>query len=252
MTMRPVYVDFHTHLDLYPDLAEAIAACDRKRVATLAVTTTPKAFDRNVELAAGSEFVKVGLGLHPQLVDERHSEINLFEKLLPRTRYVGEVGLDASPRFYKSFDLQKKIFQDILEICAAEGGKILSLHSVRSAKPVLDYLEKYLPEERGTAILHWFTGSVSLARRAVELGCYFSVNEQMLSSPTGEKLIKEIPFERILTETDGPFVERNGVSIPPGDVSGAVRLLSVLTGKDELEVRRQILVNLKALLESRM
>src|SRR3546814_18014264 len=52
VTMRPDYVDFHTHLDLYPDLARAIAACDRKRVATLAVTTTPKAFERNVELSA--------------------------------------------------------------------------------------------------------------------------------------------------------------------------------------------------------
>lgn len=250
--MRPDYVDFHTHLDLYPDLAQAIAACDRKRVATLAVTTTPKAFERNVELAASSEFVRVGLGLHPQLVAERHSEIKLFEELLPRTRYVGEVGLDAGPRYYKSFDLQKEVFQTILEMCASEGGKILSLHSVRSAKLVLDYLEQYFPEERGTAILHWFTGSVSLARRAVDLGCYFSVNEQMLSSPTGKKLIQEIPFERILTETDGPFVERNGVSIPPADVSGAVRLLAVLTGKDEPEVRRRILANLKSLLETRM
>lgn len=250
--MRPDYVDFHTHLDLYPDLAQAIAVCDRKRVATLAVTTTPKAFERNAELAASSEFVRVGLGLHPQLVAERHSEIKLFEELLPRTRYVGEVGLDAGPRYYKSFDLQKEVFQTILEMCASEGGKILSLHSVRSAKLVLDCLEQYFPEEKGKAILHWFTGSVSLARRAVELGCYFSVNEQMLSSPTGKKLIQEIPFERILTETDGPFVERNGVSIPPADVSGAVRLLAVLTGKDEPEVRRRVLANLKSLLETRL
>lgn len=42
--MRPEYIDFHTHLDLYPDLAQAIAACDRNRIATLAVTTTPKAY----------------------------------------------------------------------------------------------------------------------------------------------------------------------------------------------------------------
>src|SRR3546814_2292306 len=96
--MRPDYVDFHTHLDLYPDLARAIAACDRKRVATLAVTTTPKAFERNVELSADSDFVGVGLGLHPQLVADRHLELDLFEKLLPRTRYVGAIGLDRGPR----------------------------------------------------------------------------------------------------------------------------------------------------------
>ena len=49
--MRPDYVDFHTHLDLYPDLPAAITACDRRRTATLTVTTTPKAFVRNRELA---------------------------------------------------------------------------------------------------------------------------------------------------------------------------------------------------------
>ena len=95
--MRPEYVDFHTHLDLYPNLAQAIEICNRKHVATLAVTTTPKAFEKNVELSANSEFVRVGLGLHPQLVADRHLEIELFEKLLERTRYVGEIGLDRSP-----------------------------------------------------------------------------------------------------------------------------------------------------------
>src|SRR3546814_9431931 len=89
VTMRPDYVDFHTHLDLYPDLARAIAACDRTRVATLAVTTTPKAFERNVELSADSDFVGVGLGLNPPLVAVLHLGLDMFEQLLPRTRYVG-------------------------------------------------------------------------------------------------------------------------------------------------------------------
>ena len=113
--MRPDYVDFHTHLDLYPDLPAAIAACDRRRTATLTVTTTPKAFARNRELADVSEFVRVGLGLHPQLVAERSGEIALFEKLLPRSRYVGEVGLDAGPRHFRSLELQKSIFERILQ-----------------------------------------------------------------------------------------------------------------------------------------
>src|SRR3546814_15258326 len=112
--MRPDYVDFHTHLDLYPDLARAIAACDRKRVATLAVTTTPKAFERNVELSADSDFVGVGLGLHPQLVADRHLELDLFEKLLPRTRYVGEIGLDRGPAPYPPFEMQPSGFGTLL------------------------------------------------------------------------------------------------------------------------------------------
>src|SRR3546814_20637644 len=98
VTMRPDYVDFHTHLDLYPDLARALAACDRKRVATLAVTTTPTAFERNVELSADRDFVGVGLGLHTKLVAARHLQPDLFENLLPRSVSGGAIGRSTGTR----------------------------------------------------------------------------------------------------------------------------------------------------------
>ena len=116
--MRPDYVDFHTHLDLYPELSSAITACDRRRTATLTVTMTSKAFDRNRQLAEASEFVCVGLGLHPQLVEKRSGEIALFGTLLPPSCHVGEVGLDAEPRYYRSLDLQNSIFERILRFYA--------------------------------------------------------------------------------------------------------------------------------------
>jgi TatD DNase family protein len=249
--MRPDYVDFHTHLDLYPDLSSAIAACDRRRTATLTVTTTPKAFARNRELADSSEFVRVALGLHPQLVEERSDEIALFEKLLPRSRYVGEVGLDAGPRHYRSLDLQKSIFERVLRLCALEEGKILSVHSVRATKPVLDMVEEHMPRERGTVVLHWFTGSVKEVRRGVQLGCYFSVNERMLNSPNGQHVLREIPLDRLLTETDGPFVERNGRPVEAGDVKYAVEAIAGLRGQTLMDIRRQILKNLGALIGGR-
>ena len=245
--MKPDYVDFHTHLDLYPDLPAAIAACDRRRTATLTVTTTPKAFVRNWELADVSEFVRVGLGLHPQLVAERSGEIALFEKLLPRSRYVGEVGLDAGPRHYRSLELQKSIFERILRLCAEEGKKILSIHSVRAAKPVLDLLEQYLPRHRGTVVLHWFSGSVGEARRAAALGCYFSLNEQALASPNGRRILPEIPEDRLLTETDGPFVKRHGKPIPAGDVLRAVEEIAVVKGHKVSDVQSLIVDNLRNL-----
>ena len=245
--MKPEYVDFHTHLDLYPDLSAAIAACDRRRTATLTVTTTPKAFARNCELATTSEFVRVGLGLHPQLVADRSKEIVLFEKLLPRTRYVGEVGLDAGPHHYRSLELQKSIFERVLRLCADEGGKILSIHSVRATKPVLDMLEMHLPSHRGTAVLHWFSGNVDEARRAVALGCYFSVNERMLASQNGRRILGEMPEDLILTETDGPFIERDGRPIPVGDVLRAVEEIAVLKRCRVSEIQSQIIENLRNL-----
>lgn len=247
--MQPEFVDFHCHLDLYPDLVGAIAKCDAKRSATLAVTTTPKAFPHNRQLANNSEFVRVALGLHPQLVGERASELNLFKRLLPETRYVGEVGLDAGPRYYRSFDLQKRVFRTILDLCANAGDKILSVHSVRAAKHVLDLIEELLPKDRGKVVLHWFTGSVSDARRGVELGCFFSVNERMLSTSNGERIARVIPDSRLLTETDGPFLKLEGLSIEPGEVGRTVDKLAKIKDISIQAVRKQVILSLFTLLE---
>ena len=245
--MGPEYVDFHTHLDLYPDIPAAIARCNQRHTATLAVTTTPKTFERNRELVDASEFVRVALGLHPQLVAERSREIVLFEKLLPRSRYVGEVGLDAGPRHYRSIELQKLIFERILRLCARDGGKILSVHSARAAKPVLDLLERHFPHDRGKTVLHWFSGNVSEARRAVALGCYFSINERMLASSNGKRILREIPNDRLLTETDGPFVEREGQPIEAGDVLRAVEEISIVKERKFSDIKSQIIKNLRIL-----
>lgn len=246
--MRPEFVDFHCHLDLYPDLKDAIAKCEERRTATLAVTTTPKAFTRNRQLTSQSEFVRVALGLHPQLVTERASELSLFERLLPETRYVGEVGLDAGPRHYRSLELQREIFRSILGLCARTGDKVLSVHSVRATRHVLDLIEECLPSNRGKVVLHWFTGTDSEIRRGVQLGCYFSVNEQMLSSPNGRRVLCEIPDDRLLTETDGPFVERSGQPVGPGDVMQALREAAKIKGADIELLKDRILANLRDIL----
>ena len=242
--MRPTLVDFHCHLDLYPDLGTVISACDARRAATLAVTTTPKAFSHNRQLASKSEHVRVALGLHPQLVEQRANEMDLFERLLPETRYVGEVGLDAGRRFYHSFDAQKNVFRKILDLCSDAGDKILSVHSVRAAKHVLDLIEECLPVGNSTVILHWFTGSAAETRRGVELGCYFSVNERMLATPNGVRVLREIPAPLLLTETDGPFVEKSGKPIEPGDVWAVLSGIAAMRETTTERVQAQVITNL--------
>ena len=246
----PRWVDFHCHVDLYRDHAAVIAECDKERVATLAVTTTPKAWKRNREMAAGSQHVRVALGLHPQLVAERAGELPLFEALLPDARYVGEIGLDAGPRFYRSFPEQERIFERILRACAEQGGKILTVHSVRAVPKVLDRIEAALPQDRGRVILHWFTGTPAEARRAAAMGCYFSINREMLRSDRHRKLVAGLPLDRLLTETDGPFVEIDGTPVRPPSVSDTVAELGDLRGIDSGELGKKIISNLRALVRA--
>lgn len=241
-------VDFHCHLDLYPDHQAAIARAEAARIYTLTVTTTPKAWSRNHELTRHTRYVRAALGLHPQLVAERAGELALWERHLPETRYVGEVGLDAGLRYYKSLDAQRQVFQRVLERCAEAGGKILTVHSVRSAPAVLDMIEAHLPPERGTVVLHWFTGSKTDARRAAALGCYFSINAEMTRTDRGCDLIRSLPRDRILTETDGPFTQVEGRPSEPSDILDAIAGIGVSLGLSADVAAKAVLSNLHTLL----
>jgi TatD DNase family protein len=235
-------------LDLYPDPAAAIAETEAAGIYTLTVTTTPRAWPVNLRLTRNGCYVRAALGLHPQLVAKHADELTLFERYLPETRYVGEVGLDAGPRFYSSFDLQKDIFERILGYCALAGGKILTVHSVRSAKIVLDLIDARLPSSQGTVVLHWFTGSKSDARRALALGCYFSINAAMLASDKGRALIAEIPLDRLLTETDGPFTQVNGHPAYPANVALVIEQLAKLRTMPPHALAEAVISNLRRIL----
>lgn len=241
-------VDFHCHLDLYPDHEAAIARAEAAQIYTLTVTTTPKAWPRNNDLTRRTRYVRAALGLHPQLVAERASELSLWEQHLPETRYVGEVGLDAGPRFFKSLEAQMRVFRHVLERCAEAGGKILTVHSVRSVPRVLDMVERHLPQDRGAIVLHWFTGTRSEARRAAALGCYFSVNAQMIRSERGRALVADLPLNRILTETDGPFTQVDGRPAEPADVRAAVTAIAGARNLPREAVTGAIHTNLQSLL----
>ncbi len=240
-------VDFHCHLDLYPDHAAAVAEADAAGVFTLAVTTTPRAWPRNHELAQRTKHVRAALGLHPQLVAERESEVDLWDQYLSQTRYVGEVGLDAGPRFFKSLDVQKRVFQHILRRCAEAGDKIITVHSIRSVKAVLDHVEAHLPPGRGKIILHWFTGTKSEAKRALDLGCFFSINAGMLDNERHAPMVQAIPLDRMLTETDGPFTRTGDRPSQPADVTFVVEALGRLHGLPAVDVARMVRGNLRTL-----
>jgi len=236
-------VDYHCHLDLYPDYESLLEECERKCIHTLTVTTTPKAWPRNYSLTKFTKYVRPALGLHPQLVSERAKEINLWDEHLSEARFIGEVGLDASPRFYSSFYTQLEIFEHVLKKCSRAGNKIITVHSVRSAPKVLDLIEGAFDQRSDCKIvLHWFTGSKSQAKRAVDLGCYFSINNEML--PKHNKLIESIPISRILTETDGPFTGSKEEPLRPCDVVNVLIGLSQLMQIEPSKLKQQINENL--------
>ena len=237
--------DFHCHLDLHQDMEAAFRRCDEIGCTTFTVTTTPRTYPRNIEFANRTDHVKAALGLHPQLVAKLGKEIALFEELAKTTQCIGEIGLDASRAHYASFEQQREVFEKALLICASQGEKVISIHSVRCARQVLDYIEATAVFQSNVVVLHWFSASKTELKRAIDLGCWFSVNEQMLKSVSGQNVVAMSPRDRLLTETDAPFIRVGDRLARGGEVRGALKKIAEIWGQDIGAVAAKIVANAK-------
>ena len=183
--------------------------------------------------------IKLGLGLHPLAVAESKGELGLFLKLLPNVDFIGEIGLDFSREGYKTKATQLTVFERVVE-ALGDRKRFVSLHSRGSADQLLDVLEKYRCND---VVLHWFTGSCSALERAIELGCGFSVNSAMTSSKSGRDLISRMPRDRVMTETDAPYVQMDGRSVVPQDVKLVLAFLGSLWGMPTIEAETLVFSN---------
>jgi TatD DNase family protein len=198
--------DMHCHLDLMPSMQTVARDALKNKLNILAVTTTPKAYEKEINLLKDFNNIRVALGLHPQLIKERYSELSIVEQYIESANYIGEIGLDFGRQYYSSKEKQIEVFDKIIYWSALFQNKIISIHSVKADKHVVDILVKHSCFKNNICILHWFSGSLSQLERAINLGCYFSINLKMLDSPNGKALLSRMPADRILLESDAPFI----------------------------------------------
>lgn len=213
-----------------------LAAADRAGVVTVAVTELPAGFQMLQTQLRGRERVRVALGMHP-LVSARNvaHELALFRRLLARTDYIGEVGLDHSQQGRESSRRQRDVFESILALPNVRR-KVLTVHSRRAEKETIDLLAA----AGATAILHWYSGPLGPIERALEAGLYFSVNPAMLRSRNGRRIIQALPRERVVTETDAPYTKVGGRPAEPRDVPAVVAELARIWGLTADEARHSI------------
>jgi TatD DNase family protein len=202
-----ILYDMHCHLDLMPRMKNIIQESLKEELGILAVTTTPKAYKKEIEFCKTNPNIKVALGLHPQLIKDRYGELSIIINNICNAKYIGEIGLDFNKQYYASKEKQIEVFSEIIRICSELGEKIISVHSVKSAEYILNILETFNATRNNLCILHWFTGSEKQLIRAIELGCYFSINKKMLETERGKSIIRKIPKNKLLVETDAPFIK---------------------------------------------
>lgn len=248
-----MWFDAHIHLDWFLEPAGASHAAAEKDLGMLAVTVRPEGFLSCRQSLEGEKNVALAAGLHPWWVREA-SDADALCELLRSVRWVGEVGLDASPRHAATWDAQLAAFGKICETCAQtsspDAPKALSIHAVRAAGPVLDVLERTGAASTCRCVLHWFSGSSEELWRAVDLGCLFSLGERSLATRRGREYARILPADRLLTETDLP--EGEGSPATADDViSSLERTIAVIAAARGIlasEVRDLVARNSEVLL----
>lgn len=234
------YIDTHCHLDLYKNPLCIVNDIGRLGIHVVAVTNAPFVFRSTVSLAKNCDFIHPSIGLHPELVKSHSKQLSYLFEELENTLFVGEVGLDYSTTDEVERSLQRKVFESILSKCHDYGDKFISVHSRRAANDVISMIDSSF---RGTAVLHWFTGTVKQLELAQDNGLFFSINPAMVLSNSGQRLIAAMNPSRVLTETDGPFIDFKGNSAQPQNVSFVVDYLAKLWGMSEAEAKEIIHCN---------
>ena len=237
-------LDMHCHIDLYDKPQEIINDCGKYNIYILSVTTTPKAWEITNKICSINKKIKTALGFHPQVVNQRYKEIELFDELFPKVEYIGEIGLDGSYEYKESFEKQLSIFRHIMEKVRYNCGRIMSIHSKNATSITLEELKK----TEGIPILHWFSGNKNELAEAIRQDCWFSIGLPMVLSKKGQSIISEIPKEKLLTETDAPFTNYKKKNLMPWDVELLFPELSRILNISINETKELIISNFNTLL----
>lgn len=231
-------IDSHCHLN-YPGLAERqdeVLANARARGVSgfLNISTRQKEWGDVVGVAERNDDVWATIGVHPHEADS-HPDLGsaaLIEAAAhPRVIAIGECGLDY---YYDKSDraAQRDRFQAHIEAARATGLPLV-VHTRDAEEDTAEMLTRAVGKGGVRGVLHCFTGSADLARKALDLGFYISISGIVTfkNARDLQDTARTIPLDRLLVETDSPFlapVPNRGKTCEPAFVADTAAFLSDL------------------------
>lgn len=243
--MNNYLFDTHFHLDLMSDVSLIAEEIEKNKIYTIAVTNLPVLYNTLKEkLNNKYKYIRPALGFHPELLEQYQKYIPKMWEYLPNAKYIGEVGLDfKTGNNYKQ--LQIRFFEELIGRCNDLGEKVLTIHSRKSADDIIDIIGNNFNSKY---ILHWYSGSIKTLNLALERDAYFSVNYAMTTSDLGKKIITNIPIDRLLLETDGPFIKFNNVPFTPSNCVEILKRISNIKNIPEDELNSILFKNFKEII----
>ncbi|MCO4755519.1 MAG: TatD family hydrolase [Bacteriovoracaceae bacterium] len=245
-------IETHCHLDYLKgepleDILSKSQEAGVEKILTIAVE--PDNFDAAYELGQKYEQVYFTQGIHPH--DANLFTEEAFQKIKDRAKdpkmlAVGEIGLDYhydnSPR-----DIQRDVFRRQMEI-AIELDKPVVIHSRDADEDMITMLKELAPRLKRKGVIHSFTSTLELAQTALDLGFYLGFNGIITFKKAVEvrEAVALAPIERILTETDSPFltpVPHRGKENAPYRLPHIVEKIAQIKEMDENKVYSQTYQN---------
>jgi TatD DNase family protein len=243
-----MFVDSHAHLDgerFDPDRDQVLARARESGIETIlaiGIGTGPGSLDCAIHLAAQHDFIYATIGIHPHEAKlASDSDFMELEQLATRPKVIawGEIGLDYyydhSPRevqkqvFLKQLDLARSAKLPVIIHCRPSEG------SENAWEDCLNLLQGHWSSSGFGGILHCFTGTPAHAKRALDIGFMVSFAGN-ITFPKAQQIrdaAKEVPLDRILVETDCPFlapVPHRGKRNEPAFVIHVARQLGEIRG----------------------
>jgi len=201
-----MHIDTHCHIDLFNDPIAIIRAYERANTGCVLTTMLPSHCQAALQHLKSYKTILPALGMHPLRAKEGKNEISLFKELVSSVECIGEIGLDLSSEGQKTKEIQFDNLRRILPVIGS--GKFVTIHSRNAHDDLSNLLDEY---NVGPVCFHYFVGGPEAAEKLASKGHFFSINNRMLLGKH-RSIVEVIPRERLLVESDGPFLTKNPLS----------------------------------------
>lgn len=240
-------VDSHCHLnfeelrDRLPAVLRAMAQADVGMA--LCISVTLESFPEVFALARDHENLFASVGVHPDYPEAATVSVDELVRLAARPKVVaiGETGLDYY-RLKGDMEWQRERFRAHIR-AARECGKPLVIHTRAAAEDTLRIMREERAQDVG-GVMHCFTESVEVARAAMALDFHISFSG-IVTFKNGEavrEVVREVPLDRLLVETDSPYlapVPMRGKPNEPAFVRYTAAKVAELKGVSAEELARR-------------
>lgn len=252
-----MFIDSHCHLDYHGTSPEDVPAImTRARAANVGLVVTigitkPR-FAHTLAIAEGDPNIFCCLGVHPHDAEKEGEEITTQELIElaahPKVIGIGETGLDY---FYEHAprEAQQRVFREHIRACI-ETGLPLVIHTRDAEEDTIRILreERAGHEDKLRGVLHCFSSNRAMAEYGLEIGFMISVSGMITfnKSQNIRDIIRDVPLDRLLIETDSPFlapVPLRGKPCEPAYVVHTAKCLADIKGVSLAAIEEQTTSN---------